>query len=161
MRSKRDIEKAELEQAQAELNQELTELEQLDQATDFTPSDLKELFERLQLEQAEIVVKPEPQPTPSQPERDPHALIQEYDKKRHSLAKQFFEKELKSLVTKLNGLVSKVKELQANKPKLFGKDKWQDEVTATRADHDTTKATYDTVKMAVSLSCTFKKQPII
>ena len=146
MRSKRDIERLELEQAQAELNQELTELEQLDQATDFTPSDLKELLERLQLEQAEIVVKPEPQPTPSQPERDPHALIQEYDKKRHSLAKQFFEKELKSLVTKLNGLVSKVKELQANKPKLFGKDKWQDEVTATRADHDTTKATYDTVK---------------
>ena len=146
MRSKRDIEKAELEQAQAELNQELTELEQLDQATDFTPSDLKELLERLQLEQAEIVVKPEPQPTPSQPERDPHALIQEYDKKRHSLAKQFFEKELKSLVTKLNGLVSKVKELQANKPKLFGKDKWQDEVTATRADHTATKGKYDTVK---------------
>ena len=146
MRSKRDIERLELEQAQAELSQELLELEQLDQATDFTPSDLKELLERLQLEQAEIVVKPEPQPTPSQPERDPHALIQEYDKKRHSLAKQFFEKELKSLVTKLNGLVSKVKELQANKPKLFGKDKWQDEVTATRAEHDTTKATYDKVK---------------
>ena len=49
-------------------------------------------------------------------------------------------------MTKLNGLVSKVKELQANKPKLFGKDKWQDEVTATRADHTATKATYDTVK---------------
>ena len=146
MRSKRDIERLELEQAQAELSQELLELEQLDQATDFTPSDLKELLERLQLEQAEIVVKPEPQPTPSQPERDPHALIQEYDKKRHSLAKQFFEKELKSLVTKLNGLVSKVKELQANKPKLFGKDKWQDDVTATRADHTATKATYNTVK---------------
>lgn len=90
--------------------------------------------------------KPQPQPTPSQPERDPHALIQEYDKKRHSLAKQFFEKELKSLVTKLNGLVSKVKELQANKPKLFGKDKWQDEVTATRAEHTATKANYNTVK---------------
>ena len=81
-----------------------------------------------------------------QPERDPQVIIQEYDKKRHSLAKQFFEKELKSLVTKLNGLVSKVKELQANKPKLFGKDKWQDDVTATRADHIATKATYDTVK---------------
>ena len=91
------------------------------------------------------VEQPQTQPK-QQPERDPHALIQEYDKKRHFLAKQFFEKELKSLVTKLNGLVSKVKELQANKPKLFGKDKWQDEVTATRAEHDTTKATYDKVK---------------
>jgi hypothetical protein len=145
MRSKRDIEKAELEQAQAELSQELTELEQLEQVTDFTPSDLKELLERLQLEQAEIVVKPQPRPEP-QPERDPQVIIQEYDKKRHSLAKQFFEKELKSLVNKLNGLVSKVKELQANKPKLFGKDKWQDDVTATRAEHTATKATYDTVK---------------
>ena len=145
MRSKRDIERLELEQAQAELSQELAELEQLDQATDFTPSDLKELLERLQLEQAEIVVKPQPRPEP-QPERDPQVIIQEYDKKRHSLAKQFFEKELKSLVTKLNGLVSKVKELQANKPKLFGKDKWQDDVTATRAEHTATKGKYDTVK---------------
>lgn len=145
MRSKRDIEKAELEQAQAELNQELTELEQLDQATDFTPSDLKELLERLQLEQAEIVVKPQPRPEP-QPERDPQVIIQEYDKKRHSLAKQFFEKELKSLATKINKLVAKYKDLQASKPKLWGKDKWQDDMTATKSDHDTTKATYDTVK---------------
>lgn len=89
----------------------------------------------------------QPQTTPEpQPERDPQVIIQEYDKKRHSLAKQFFEKELKSLVTKLNGLVSKFKELQANKPKLFGKDKWQDEVTATRAEHTATKGKYDTVK---------------
>lgn len=97
---------------------------------------------------APVTVAPEPPQTQpkQQLERDPHALIQEYDKKRHFLAKQFFEKELKSLVTKLNGLVSKVKELQANKPKLFGKDKWQDDVTATRADHAATKATYDTVK---------------
>lgn len=145
MRSKRDIEKAELEQAQAELNQELTELEQLDQATDFTPSDLKELLERLQLEQAEIVVKPQPRPEP-QPERDPHAIIQEYDKKRHSLAERFFKTELKALVTKINGLVQKYKDLQASKPKLWGKDKWQDQVTATQADHRATKAKYDTVK---------------
>lgn len=69
MRSKRDIEKAELEQAQAELNQELTELEQLDQATDFTQSDLADVLARLQLEQAEIVVKqPQARPEP-QPER--------------------------------------------------------------------------------------------
>lgn len=145
MRSKRDIERLELEQAQAELSQELAELEQLEQVTDFTQSDLADVLARLQLEQAEIVVKPQPRPEP-QPERDPQVIIQEYDKKRHSLAKQFFEKELKSLVTKLNGLVSKVKELQANKPKLFGKDKWQDDVTATRAEHTATKATYDTVK---------------
>ena len=139
MRSKRDIEKAELEQAQAELNQELTELEQLDQATDFTPSDLKELLERLQLEQAEIVVKP-------QPERDPHKIVHEYDKKRHSLAERFFKTELKALATKINGLVQKYKDLQASKPKLWGKDKWQDQVTATQADHRATKNRYDTVK---------------
>ena len=139
MRSKRDIEKAELEQAQADLDQELTELEQLEQVTDFNQDDLTELLARLQLEQAEIVVKP-------QPERDPQAIIQEYDKKRHSLAERFFKTELKALATKLNGLVQKYKDLQANKPKFFGKDKWQDDVTATRADHDTTKATYDTVK---------------
>lgn len=95
------------------------------------------------VEQPQTPPPPKPQP---QPERDPQSLINEYDKKRHSLAKQFFEKELKSLVTKLNGLVSKVKELQANKPKLFGKDKWQDEVTATRAEHTATKANYNTVK---------------
>ena len=89
----------------------------------------------------------QPQTTPEpKPERDPHALIQEYDKKRHFLAKQFFEKELKALATKLNGLVQKYKDLQASKPKLFGKDKWQDDVTATRADHRATKAKYDTVK---------------
>ena len=170
MRSKRDIERLELEQAQADLDQELAELEQLDQATDFTKDDLTDVLARLQLEQAEIVVKPEPprtaqaylddlkrqlgqtvapveQPqTQPQPERDPHALIQEYDKKRHSLAKQFFEKELKALASKINELVAKYKDLQASKPKLFGKDKWQDEVTATRADHTATKATYDTVK---------------
>lgn len=145
MRSKRDIERLELEQAQAELSQELAELEQLDQATDFTPSDLKELLERLQLEQAEIVVKPQPRPEP-QPERDPQVIIQEYDKKRHSLAKQFFEKELKALASKINELVQKYKDLQASKPKLFGKDKWQDDVTATKSDHTATKATYDTVK---------------
>lgn len=145
MRSKRDIERLELEQAQTELSQELAELEQLDQATDFTPSDLKELLERLQLEQAEIVVKPQPRPEP-QPEHDPQSLINQYDKKRHSLAKQFFEKELKSLATKINKLVAKYKDLQASKPKLWGKDKWQDDVTATRADHRATKAKYDTVK---------------
>ena len=89
----------------------------------------------------------QPQTTPEpKPERDPHALIQEYDKKRHSLAERFFKTELKALATKINGLVQKYKDLQASKPKLFGKDKWQDEVTATRADHDTTKATYDKVK---------------
>ena len=102
-----------------------------------TPTDLKPL---------------EPQPEPpqtqpkQQPERDPHALIQEYDKKRHFLAKQFFEKELKSLATKLNGLVQKYKDLQASKPRFFGKDKWQDQVTATQADHRATKNRYDTVK---------------
>lgn len=66
MRSKRDIEKAELEQAQAELSQELAELEQLDQVSDFTQDDLKDVLARLQLEQAEIVIvpeQPEPQPT--------------------------------------------------------------------------------------------------
>lgn len=145
MRSKRDIERLELEQAQAELSQELLELEQLEQVADFTPSDLKDVLARLQLEQAEIVVKPQPRPEP-QPERDPQVIIQEYDKKRHSLAKQFFEKELKALATKLNGLVQKYKDLQASKPKLFGKDKWQDDVTATRADHTATKGKYDTVK---------------
>lgn len=82
MRSKRDIEKAELEQAQTELSQELAELEQLDQATDFTKDDLTDVLARLQLEQAEIVVKP-------QPERDPHKIVHEYDKKRHSLAERF------------------------------------------------------------------------
>lgn len=87
-----------------------------------------------------------PPPPKPQPERDPHALIQEYDKKRHSLAERFFKTELKALATKLNGLVQKYKDLQASKPRFFGKDKWQDDVTATRADHDTTKATYDTVK---------------
>ena len=87
-----------------------------------------------------------PPPPKPQPERDPHALIQEYDKKRHSLAKQFFEKELKSLATKLNGLVQKYKDLQASKPRFFGKDKWQDEVTATQAEHTATKANYDKVK---------------
>ena len=91
------------------------------------------------------VEQPQTQPK-QQPERDPHALIQEYDKKRHFLAKQFFEKELKSLATKLNGLVQKYKDLQASKPKLWGKDKWQDAVTATQADHRATKAKYDTVK---------------
>ena len=174
MRSKRDIEKAELEQAQADLDQELTELEQLEQVTDFNQDDLTELLARLQLEQAEIVVKPQPRPerpqtaqeyldslnaqlgkpvapveqpqTQPQPERDPQSLINEYDKKRHSLAKQFFEKELKSLATKLNGLVQKYKDLQASKPKFFGKDKWQDDVTATRAEHTATKGKYDTVK---------------
>ena len=174
MRSKRDIERLELEQAQADLEQELAELEQLDQATDFTPSDLTDVLARLQLEKAEIVVKPQrpqtaqeyldslkaqlgetvapvkqPQTTPEpkpEPERDPLDIIQEYDKKRHSLAKQFFEKELKSLVTKLNGLVQKYKDLQASKPKFFGKDKWQDQVTATQADHRATKNRYDTVK---------------
>lgn len=139
MRSKRDIEKAELEQAQADLDQELTELEQLEQVTDFNQDDLTELLARLQLEQAEIVVKP-------QPERDPQAIIQEYDKKRHSLAERFFKTELKALATKLNGLVQKYKDLQASKPKLWGKDKWQDQVTATQADHRATKAKYDTVK---------------
>ena len=174
MRSKRDIEKAELEQAQADLDQELTELEQLDQASDFTQDDLTDVLARLQLEQAEIVVKPEPPrtaqayldelkkqlgetvapveqpqtPPPPKPqlEHDPQSLINQYDKKRHSLAKQFFEKELKALATKINELVQKYKDLQASKPKFFGKDKWQDDVTATRADHTATKATYDTVK---------------
>ena len=172
MRSKRDIEKAELEQAQTELSQELAELEQLDQVSDFTQDDLKDVLARLQLEQAEIVVKPnrpqtaqeyldslkaqlgetvapvkQPQTPPKpQPEHDPQSLINQYDKKRHSLAKQFFEKELKSLATKINKLVAKYKDLQASKPKLWGKDKWQDDVTATKSDHDTTKATYDTVK---------------
>lgn len=42
--------------------------------------------------------------------------------------------------------MQKYKDLQASKPKFFGKDKWQDDVTATRADHTATKATYDTVK---------------
>lgn len=145
MRSKRDIERLELEQAQADLDQELTELEQLDQATDFTQSDLADVLARLQLEQAEIVVKPQPQPEP-QPERDPQVIIQEYDKKRHSLAERFFKTELKALATKLNGLVQKYKDLQASKPKLWGKDKWQDDVTATRAEHTATKGKYDTVK---------------
>lgn len=36
--------------------------------------------------------------------------------------------------------------MQASKPKLFGKDKWQDDVTATKTEHTATKATYDTVK---------------
>lgn len=172
MRSKRDIEKAELEQAQTELSQELAELEQLEQVTDFNQSDLADVLNRLQLEQAEIVVKPEPPRTAQaylddlkrqlgqtvapveqpqtqakpQPERDPQVIIQEYDKKRHSLAKQFFEKELKSLATKLNGLVQKYKDLQSSKPRFFGKDKWQDDVTATKTEHTATKATYDTVK---------------
>ena len=91
------------------------------------------------------VEQPQTPPKP-QPERDPHALIQEYDKKRHSLAERFFKTELKALATKLNGLVQKYKDLQASKPKFFGKDKWQDDVTATRADHRATKAKYDTVK---------------
>lgn len=167
MRSKRDIERLELEQAQADLEQELAELEQLEQVTDFTPSDLTDVLARLQLEQAEIVVKPPEPPRTAQaylddlkrqlgqtvapveqpqPEHDPQSLINQYDKKRHSLAKQFFEKELKSLATKINKLVAKYKDLQASKPKLWGKDKWQDDVTATKSDHDTTKATYDTVK---------------
>ena len=174
MRSKRDIERLELEQAQAELSQELAELEQLEQVADFTQSDLADVLNRLQLEQAEIVVKPEPPrtaqaylddlkrqlgqtvapveqpqippPPKPQPERDPHALIQEYDKKRHSLAERFFKTELKDLVIKINALVAKYKDLQASKPRFFGKDKWQDEVTATRADHTATKATYDKVK---------------
>ena len=60
MRSKRDIERLELEQAQTELSQELAELEQLEQVADFTQSDLADVLNRLQLEQAEIVVKPEP-----------------------------------------------------------------------------------------------------
>lgn len=89
----------------------------------------------------------QPQTTPEpKPERDPHALIQEYDKKRHSLAERFFKTELKALASKINGLVQKYKDLQASKPKFFGKDKWQDDVTATRADHTATKATYNTVK---------------
>lgn len=91
------------------------------------------------------IEQPQTPPKP-QPERDPHAIIQEYDKKRHSLAKQFFEKELKSLATKINKLVAKYKDLQASKPKLWGKDKWQDDVTATRAEHTATKGKYDTVK---------------
>lgn len=172
MRSKRDIERLELEQAQAELSQELLELEQLEQVADFTPSDLKDVLARLQLEQAEIVVKTQPerprtaqaylddlkrqlgqtvapveQPqTQPQPERDPQVIIQEYDKKRHSLAERFFKTELKALATKLNGLVQKYKDLQASKPRFFGKDKWQDDVTATKTEHTATKATYDTVK---------------
>ena len=91
------------------------------------------------------IEQPQTPPKP-QPERDPHAIIQEYDKKRHSLAERFFKTELKALATKINELVQKYKDLQASKPKFFGKDKWQDDVTATRADHTATKATYDTVK---------------
>lgn len=91
------------------------------------------------------IEQPQTPPKP-QPERDPHAIIQEYDKKRHSLAERFFKAELKALATKINELVQKYKDLQASKPKFFGKDKWQDDVTATRADHTATKATYDTVK---------------
>lgn len=91
------------------------------------------------------VEQPQTPPKP-QPERDPHALIQEYDKKRHSLAERFFKTELKALATKLNGLVQKYKDLQASKPRFFGKDKWQDDVTATKTEHTATKATYDTVK---------------
>lgn len=99
------------------------------------------------VEQPQTTPEPEPQPEPQpQPERDPHALIQEYDKKRHSLAERFFKTELKALATKLNGLVQKYKDLQASKPRFFGKDKWQDDVTATKTEHTATKATYDTVK---------------
>ena len=87
-----------------------------------------------------------PPPPKPQPEHDPQSLINQYDKKRHSLAERFFKTELKALATKLNGLVQKYKDLQASKPRFFGKDKWQDDVTATKTEHTATKATYDTVK---------------
>ena len=105
MRSKRDIERLELEQAQAELSQELLELEQLDQATDFTPSDLTDVLARLQLEQAEIVVKPQPRPEPQPRTADdylaslkaqikdspeqPTAIVDEYEQRRQQVAQGF------------------------------------------------------------------------
>ena len=166
MRSKRDIEKAELEQAQAELNQELTELEQLDQATDFTQSDLADVLARLQLEQAEIVVKPpqarpEPQPrtaddylaslkaqikdTPEQP-----TAIDEYQNRRQTLAQGFFNRALKALSDKYNKIVAHMKEIEAKKPKVWqiweSKDIWQSKLDTATVDRDETKQAYHTLK---------------
>ena len=166
MRSKRDIEKAELEQAQAELSQELAELEQLDQVSDFTQDDLKDVLARLQLEQAEIVVKPpqarpEPQPrtaddylaslkaqikdSPEQP-----TAIDEYQNRRQTLAQGFFNRALKALSDKYNKIVAQVKEIEANKPKVWqiweSKDIWQSKLDTATVDRDETKQAYHTLK---------------
>lgn len=168
MRSKRDIERLELEQAQAELSQELLELEQLEQVADFTPSDLKDVLARLQLEQAEIVVKPpqarpEPQPrtaddylaslkaqikndTPEQPT----AIVDEYEQRRQTLAQGFFNRALKALSDKYNKIVAHMKEIETKKPKIWqiweSKDIWQSKLDTATVDRDDTKQAYHDLK---------------
>ena len=110
------------------------------------PQTAQEYLDSLNAQLGKPVAPVEQPQTQPQPEHDPQSLINQYDKKRHSLAERFFKTELKALATKINGLVQKYKDLQASKPKLWGKDKWQDQVTATQADHRATKAKYDTVK---------------
>lgn len=167
MRSKRDIEKAELEQAQAELSQELTELEQLDQATDFTKDDLTDVLARLQLEQAEIVVK-QPQARPERPRtaddylaslkaqikndtpEQPTAIVDEYEQRRQTLAQGFFNRALKALSDKYNKIVAQVKEIEAKKPKVWqiweSQDIWQSKLDTATVDRDETKQAYHTLK---------------
>lgn len=166
MRSKRDIERLELEQAQAELSQELLELEQLDQATDFTPSDLTDVLARLQLEQAEIVVKPQPRPEPQPRTADdylaslkaqikdspeqPTAIVDEYEQRRQQVAQGFFNRALKALSDKYNKIVAQVKEIEANKPKIWqlweSKDIWQSKIDTATAERGDTKRAYHTLK---------------
>ena len=166
MRSKRDIEKAELEQAQADLEKELLELEQLEQVTDFTPSDLKDVLARLQLEQAEIVVKP-PQARPERPRTADDYLaslkaqikndtpeqptaIDEYQNRRQTLAQGFFNRALKALSDKYNKIVAHMKEIEAKKPKVWqiweSKDIWQSKLDTATVDRDETKQAYHTLK---------------
>ena len=163
MRSKRDIEKAELEQAQAELSQELTELEQLEQVTDFNQDDLTDVLARLQLEQAEIVVVPK-QPerprtaddylaslkaqikdTPEQP-----TVIDEYQNRRQTLAQGFFNRALKALSDKYNKIVAHMKEIEAKKPKVWqiweSQDIWQSKLDTATAERGDTKRAYHTLK---------------
>ena len=162
MRSKRDIEKAELEQAQAELSQELLELEQLDQATDFNQDELTDVLARLQLEQAEIVVKPQ-RPRTAQEYLDQlnaqlgktvapqsPSVIDEYQNRRQTLAQGFFNRALKALSDKYNKIVAQVKEIEANKPKIWqlweSKEIWQSKLDTATVDRDETKQAYHTLK---------------
>lgn len=167
MRSKRDIERLELEQAQAELSQELLELEQLDQATDFNQDELTDVLARLQLEQAEIVVKPQ-RPRTAQEYLDQlnaqlgktvapqsPSVIDEYQNRRQTLAQGFFNRALKALSDKYNKIVAQVKEIEANKPKIWqlweSKEIWQSKLdTATAERGDTKQAYHDLQKQGVS-----------
>ena len=121
-----------------------------------------ELQRLAQLEQAEIVVKPEPQPrtaddylaslkaqikndTPEQP-----TVIDEYEQRRQQVAQGFFNRALKALSDKYNKIVAQVKEIEANKPKIWqlweSKEIWQSKIDNATFDRDDTKRAYQELK---------------